>query len=73
VRAATVMVRSHAAQVERMAHERVVLLPTARGEANEVAQRVSSLESELVAARRAQDVVEEKIPSLAAKTVAAKR
>jgi hypothetical protein len=52
VRAATVMVRGHAAQVERMAHERVVLLPTAR---------------------RAQDVVEEKIPSLAAKTVAAKR
>jgi hypothetical protein len=44
-----------------------VLLAATRGEAVEVTQRVSILGDELVAARRAQDAVEEKILSLTAK------
>jgi hypothetical protein len=47
---AAVMVGPHTAKAERMAQERAVLLGTIHGEASEVAQRVSTLESELVAA-----------------------
>jgi hypothetical protein len=46
-------------------------LATAHGEPDEVAQRVSFLEGELVAVRQAQDTAEEKLPSLADKAVAA--
>jgi hypothetical protein len=49
------MVGTHAAQAERMAQERAILLVTTHGEANEVAQRVFILEGELMAARRARD------------------
>jgi hypothetical protein len=51
-----------------MAQERVIMLATIHGEASEVAQRVSSLDGELVATRRAWDVTEHKILSLAART-----
>jgi hypothetical protein len=65
---AIIMAGPHTAQAERMAQERVILLATARGEASKVAQRVSALDVELVATRRAWDVTEHKIPSLAART-----
>jgi hypothetical protein len=51
VQAAAVMVETHAARVEMMAQERLVLLATAHGEANEAAQRVSTLDSELMTVR----------------------
>jgi ABC-type phosphate transport system ATPase subunit len=60
-----------ATQAERMAQEKAVLLATARGEMDEVAQSASILEDELVVARWARDATEEKIRSLAAKVVAA--
>jgi hypothetical protein len=40
---------ARAAQAERMAQEKAVLLATTHGEADEVAQRVFILEGELVA------------------------
>jgi hypothetical protein len=49
-----------------MAQERVVLLATVRSEVDKVAQRVSALEGELMAMRRARDATKEKIPNLAA-------
>jgi hypothetical protein len=49
--AAIVTVGTYAAQPEKMAQKRVILLVTARGEASEVAQMVSVLEGELMAAR----------------------
>jgi hypothetical protein len=55
-----------------MAQGRFVMLATACGEVSEVSQRVSALEGEIVAARRARDAAEEKILSLADKMVAAK-
>jgi predicted ATP-dependent protease len=55
-----------------MAQGRVVLLVTCHGEVSEAAQKASALEGEIIAMRRAQDVAEEKILSLAAKTVVAK-
>jgi hypothetical protein len=68
---AVVMAEAHATQAERMARERVVLLATIGGEADKVAQRVSILEGELMAARRARDVAEEKISHLVAMVVTA--
>jgi hypothetical protein len=52
-RAATIMAECRATRAERMAHERVFLLATVRGEVEKAAQRVSTLEGELVATRRA--------------------
>jgi hypothetical protein len=66
-RVTAVMIGTHAAQAERMAQERTVLLATARGEASEAAKRVSALESELVAAHWARDTAKGKIPRLAKK------
>jgi hypothetical protein len=43
------------------------------GEVKEVTRRVSFLEGELVAARRARDATEEKLPSLAVNAAAANR
>jgi hypothetical protein len=51
VQVATVMAEIHAARAERMAQERAILLATPRGEVDEAAQRVSTLEGELVARR----------------------
>jgi hypothetical protein len=48
---AVVMAEAHAASAERIPQERVVLLATTHGEEDEVAQRVSALECELVVAR----------------------
>jgi hypothetical protein len=53
--------------------EKVILLATAHWEADVAAQRISILEAKLVAVLRARDVAEEKLPSLAAKAVAADR
>jgi hypothetical protein len=49
-RVAAIMAGAHAARAEKMAQERVVLLATAHGEVDEMAQRVSILEGELMAA-----------------------
>jgi hypothetical protein len=57
--------------VEKLAQERVILLAVTHGERNEAAQRVTSLQGELVATCRAQDVAEENLPSLTAKAAAA--
>jgi hypothetical protein len=51
VQAAAVMVETRAARAEMMAQERLVLLATAHSEANEAAQRVSTLDSELMTVR----------------------
>jgi hypothetical protein len=72
-RVAAIIVETHATRAERMAQERVVLLATARGEVYEVAQRVSSLEDELVTTSRAQDASEEKLLILSAKAAAAEQ
>jgi hypothetical protein len=56
-----------------MAQERVVLLATAHGEADVAAQRVSTLEGELVATHQTCDVVKEKFSSLVAKAVVAEQ
>jgi hypothetical protein len=69
--AAPVMAETHAARSERMAQERVILLATARAKADEVAQRVSALEGELVAMHRTRDTAKENFPSLSAKAAAA--
>jgi hypothetical protein len=53
-----------------MAHERAIMLATAQGEANEVAQRVSILERKLMATRRARGTAEEKLPNLTTKVAA---
>jgi hypothetical protein len=71
--ATAIMVESLVARVEEMAHERVVLLDAARREANEVAQRVFTLEGELGATRRARSAAKEKLPSLASQAAAANR
>jgi hypothetical protein len=47
--ATVVMVKTRATHAEMMAQERVILLATACGEADEAAQRVFALEGELVA------------------------
>jgi hypothetical protein len=70
-RTAAIMAGAYAAQVKRMAQERIVLLATTHGEADEVAQKVSALEGELVAVRQAQDTSKEKFLSLAGKAAAA--
>jgi hypothetical protein len=49
-RVAAIMAGAHAARAEKMAQERVVLLATAHGEVDKMAQRVSILEGELMAA-----------------------
>jgi dihydroorotase-like cyclic amidohydrolase len=67
------MVECRAARAEEMAHERAVLLAIACEEANEVAQRVFTLEGKLGAARQACGAAEEKLLSLAAQAVAADR
>jgi hypothetical protein len=69
--AAVVMAETRAASKERMAQERVVLLAPARDKADEVDQRVSALEDELMAMRWGRDVAEEKFLSLSAKAAAA--
>jgi hypothetical protein len=71
--AAAIMVEARTTQVERLAQDRAVLLATTHVEVDEVAQRVSFLEGELVAACPAWDVVKEKLPSLAAKASAVDR
>jgi hypothetical protein len=48
---ATIMPETQVARAERMAQERAILLATARGEADEAAQRVSALEGKLAATR----------------------
>jgi hypothetical protein len=53
-------------QVEKKAQERAILLATVCGEADEAAQRVSTLEGELMARRQAQDATEGKFLSLLA-------
>jgi hypothetical protein len=70
-RATAVMTEARATHAERMAQERAILLATVHGEVDKVAQTVSALVFELVAARRARDVAEEKIPNLAAKVATA--
>jgi hypothetical protein len=67
------MAEANTTQVEKMAQEKVILLATAHWEADVAAQRISILEAKLVAVLRARDVAEEKLPSLAAKAVAADR
>jgi hypothetical protein len=56
-----------------MAEERAILLATACGAADKATHRVSTLEGELVAARLARDVVEEKFLSLSAKVATTER
>jgi hypothetical protein len=70
-RAAFVMAEARTARVEEIAHERAILLATAHEANNKAAQRVSSLEDELVAVHRARGMAEEKLPSLAAKVAVA--
>jgi hypothetical protein len=65
------MAEGHTGRVEKLPQESVVLVATAHREADEVARKFSILESELVAAHRARDAAEEKLPSLAAKVAAA--
>jgi chromosome segregation ATPase len=65
--ATVVMLSARAAHAEGMAREKIVLLATTRGEVAEATQRVSILGDELMAARRAWDVAEEKISSLMTK------
>jgi uncharacterized protein (DUF111 family) len=72
-RAAAIMVEACTTQVERLAQDRAVLLATTHVEVDEVDQRVSFLEGELVAACPAWEAVEEKLPSLAAKASAVDR
>jgi hypothetical protein len=71
--AAAIMEETRAARAKRMAQERVVLLATTHGETDEAVQRVSALEGELVAARRARDATEEKFLRLSAKVATAER
>jgi hypothetical protein len=68
-RVAIIMVETRAARAERMAQERAVLLATSCSEADEAAQRVSTLEGKLVAAHRAREMTKEKFLSLSAKPV----
>jgi type IV secretory pathway TrbL component len=72
-RATIIMAGTRVAQAERMDQERVVLLVTTPGEVSEAAQRVSTLEGDLVATRWARDAAKEKILSMAKKTVVAER
>jgi dGTP triphosphohydrolase len=72
-RVAAVMAGARTAQADRMAQEKVILLATTRGEADEAAWRVSVLEDKLVATRPAQDATKEKFPSVAAQAVMAHR
>jgi hypothetical protein len=62
--ATAVMAGARAIREEKIAQERVVLLASTRGEANEVAKKPSLLEGELVVAHWAQDTAEAKLPSL---------
>jgi hypothetical protein len=64
VHATAIMVGAQTPRAERVAQERDVLLASACVEADEAVQRVSLLEGELVAVRRAQDTTEEKLSSL---------
>jgi hypothetical protein len=66
-RATTVMVGTCTVQAERMAQERAAVLVIAHSEVSEAAQRVSALEGELVAPRRARDVIDKKITILVEK------
>jgi hypothetical protein len=54
------MAETRAARAERMSQERAVLLATSRGEADEVAQRASALEGELVVAHQARETTKVK-------------
>jgi hypothetical protein len=65
--ASAIMAEARATREEKLAQERAVPLAATLGEMNEVAWRASALEGELVAARRARDMAEEKLPSLATK------
>jgi hypothetical protein len=64
---AAIMAEAHTARVEKMAHERVVLLAIADMNMDMVARVVSVLKSELMAMHRAWDGAKEKLPSLAAR------
>jgi hypothetical protein len=64
--AIVVLAETHAARAEKMAQERLILMATAHGEADEATQRVSALEGELAAMRQAQDAAEGKFLSLLA-------
>jgi hypothetical protein len=66
-----VMAGARAIREEKIAQERVVLLASTRGEANEVAKKPSLLEGELVVAHWAQDAAEAKLPSLVDTAIAA--
>jgi hypothetical protein len=60
------MAETRAARAEKMAQERAVLLATVHSEVDEVAERISILEGDLVAVRQAQDAAEGKFMSLSA-------
>jgi hypothetical protein len=62
--ATAVMAGARAIREEKIAQERVVLLASTRGEANEVAKKPSLLEGELVVAHWAQEEVEERYEHL---------
>jgi hypothetical protein len=63
---AAIMAETRAARAEKMAQERAVLLATVHSEVDEVAERISILEGDLVAVRQAQDATEGKFMSLSA-------
>jgi hypothetical protein len=60
-----------ATRAKRVAQEKVILLASTRVEADEAVRRVSLLEGELVAVRRARDIAEVKLLSLIDKATAA--
>jgi hypothetical protein len=72
-RAATIMAGTRATWVERVAKERAILLASTCIEVDEVVQRVSLLEGELVATRRAWDTAKVKLLSLVDKEADADR
>jgi hypothetical protein len=63
---AAIMAETRAARAEKMAQERAILLATIHSEVDEVAERISILEGDLVAVRQAQDAIEGKFMSLSA-------
>jgi hypothetical protein len=62
-----------ATRAERRAHESVISLDSARGEADGVARKVILLEGELTVVRQAQDMAESKLPGLVDKAVDVER
>jgi hypothetical protein len=73
VRVAAIMSEARAARAERRAQESVVLLASARKEADEAAQKVTLLEGRLVVVCQARDTAEAKLPGLTDKATYADR